>query len=253
MIQYDFSDQSAIVTGAASGVGLHTARCLHNSGARVSLWDIDTAALSRAAQELGSGDRVDTRVVNVCQKEDVLQATGDVLKRWGRINILINNAGIIRPPGTLAEISLRDWQDVLDINLTGAFLCCQAVIPHMAEAGYGRVVNIGSTSGKEGNPFTPAYSAAKAGVMAMTKSLAKEFAKRGVLVNCVAPTVLDTPMTRRNMEIAPERTQQLLEKIPMGRFGQVDELASMLLWLSSSACSFSTGAVFDLSGGRATY
>ncbi|WP_028602998.1 SDR family NAD(P)-dependent oxidoreductase [Ottowia thiooxydans] len=253
MIQYDFSGQTAIITGAASGVGLHTARRLHDSGARISLWDIDAAALSRAAQELGSGDRVDTRVVDVCQKESILVATREVLKRWARIDILINNAGIIRPPSVLAEVSLKDWQDVLDINLTGTFLCCQAVIPHMAEVGYGRVVNIGSTSGKEGNPFTPAYSAAKAGVMAMTKSLAKEFAKQGVLVNCVAPTVLDTPMTRRNIEIAPERTQKLLEKIPMGRFGQVDELATMLLWLSSSECSFSTGAVFDLSGGRATY
>lgn len=253
MIQYDFSDQVAIVTGAASGVGLRTAERLYESGALVSLWDINPEALTLAVARSGFADRIDIRTVDVRDPHQVAGASQAVQARWGRIDVLINNAGIIRPPGPLAQVSLQDWSDVLAINLTGAFLCCQAVIPYMAEAGYGRVINIGSTSGKEGNPFTPAYSAAKAGVMAMTKSLAKEFATRGVLVNCVAPTVLDTPMTRRNIEIAPERTQRLLEKIPMGRFGQVDELAAMLLWLASRDCSFSTGAVFDLSGGRATY
>lgn len=251
-VRYDFSGQVAVVTGAASGAGLHAAQRLMAAGAHVSIWDIGeghpppSGPTAQAASVAHHG--VDVR--DYASVERAAQAT---LARWGRIDILINNAGIIRPPAPLAETSLQDWHDVIAVNLTGVFHCCRAVIPLMAAAGYGRVVNIGSTSGKEGNPFTVSYSAAKAGVMALTKSLGKEFARSGVLVNCVAPTVLDTPMTRRNIEIAPQRTQALLDKIPMGRFGQVDELANMLLWLSSPDCSFSTGAMFDLSGGRATY
>ena len=253
VVKYDFSGQVAVVTGAASGVGLRIAQDLLGAGARVSMWDVGADALRASAASLIPADGIDQRTVDVRRHEQVEQAARAVLARWGRIDILINNAGIIRPPGPLASSSLADWDDVLAVNLTGTFHCCRAVMPIMAQAGYGRVVNVGSTSGKEGNPYTPAYSAAKAGVIALTKSLGKEFAASGVLVNCVAPTVLNTPMTRRNIEIAPERTQRLLEKIPMGRFGEVEELAAMLAWLSSRACSFSTGAVFDLSGGRATY
>ena len=251
-VRYDFRGQVAVVTGAASGAGQHLAQHLMAAGACVSVWDrVDAQAQphDRAADETS----IDHQVVDVRDAASVERAAQATLARWGRIDILVNNAGIIRAPSPLAEASLQDWQDVIDVNLTGVFHCCRAVMPRMAAAGYGRVVNIGSTSGKEGNPFTAAYSASQAGVMALTKSLAKEFARTGVLVNCVAPTVLDTPMTRRNIEIAPQRTQALLDKIPMGRFGQVDELARMLLWLSSPDCSFSTGAVFDLSGGRATY
>jgi 3-oxoacyl-[acyl-carrier protein] reductase len=253
MVTYDFSGQVAVVTGAASGVGLRAAQVLLAANARVSMWDVNAAPLQAAAEAMGRPDELDCQVVDVRQYESVERAARAAHARWGRLDILMNNAGIIRPPTPLAESSLGDWDDVLAINLTGVFHCCRAVMPLMAEAGYGRVVNIGSTSGKEGNPYTPAYSAAKAGVMALTKSLGKEFARSGVLVNSIAPTVLNTPMTQRNIEIAPERTRLLLEKIPMGRFGEVDELAAMMLWLSSQACSFSTGSVFDLSGGRATY
>jgi 3-oxoacyl-[acyl-carrier protein] reductase len=252
-LHHDFGGQVAVITGAGSGAGLHAARAFLASGALVSLWDSDAARLQAAAAELGSEDRVDVQPVDVRDADSVERAARNVLTRWSAIEILVNNAGIIRAPSELGCSSLQDWNDVIGVNLTGVFHCCRAVMPAMAQAGYGRVVNIGSTSGKEGNPFTHAYSAAKAGVHALTKSLGKEYARSGVLVNCLAPTVLDTPMTRRNMEIAPERTRGLLEKIPMGRFGRVEEFAAMLLWLSSPACSFSTGAVFDLSGGRATY
>ncbi len=253
MVRYDFAGQVAVVTGAASGVGLRAAQALLDANARVSLWDLNAQQLEATAQQLGRPDQVDWQVADVRHHDSVERAARAAFSRWGRIDILMNNAGIIRPPSPLAESSLQDWDDVIAINLTGVFHCCRAVIPLMAQAGYGRVVNIGSTSGKEGNPFTPSYSAAKAGVMALTKSLGKEFAKSGVLVNCISPTVLNTPMTRRNIEIAPARTQALLDKIPMGRFGEPDELVAMLLWLASDACSFSTGAMFDLSGGRATY
>jgi 3-oxoacyl-[acyl-carrier protein] reductase len=258
-VRYDFAGRVAVVTGAASGVGLHVAQQLRASNARVSLWDVSAPALEAAARELAraaqpaEGREIDLQQVDVRDYAAVERAARAVQARWGRIDVLANNAGIIRPPSPLAESSLADWADVLAVNLTGVFHCCRAVMPLMAAAGYGRVVNIGSTSGKEGNPFTPSYSAAKAGVMALTKSLGKEFATTGVLVNCISPTVLNTPMTRRNIEIAPARTQALLDKIPMARFGEPDELAAMLLWLASDGCSFSTGAVFDLSGGRATY
>ncbi len=295
-VSYDFGGRVAVVTGAASGVGLHVAQQLLQANARVSLWDVSAQALQAAVTQLErdtgdggvsaqgthaqSGDLQDLpmqtwdkptcdkptcdkptcdkptwdmQVVDVRDYDAVERAASAVHARWGRVDILANNAGIIRPPSALAESSLADWADVLAVNLTGVFHCCRAVIPLMAAAGYGRVINIGSTSGKEGNPFTPSYSAAKAGVIALTKSLGKEFATTGVLVNCISPTVLNTPMTRRNIEIAPARTQALLARIPMARFGEPDELAAMLLWLASDACSFSTGAVFDLSGGRATY
>lgn len=280
-VSYDFGGRVAVVTGAASGVGLHVAQQLLQANARVSLWDVSAQALEAAVTQLErdtggggvsaqgthaqSGDLQDLpmqtwdkptwdmQVVDVRDYDAVERAASAVHARWGRVDILANNAGIIRPPSPLAESSLADWADVLAVNLTGVFHCCRAVIPLMAAAGYGRVINIGSTSGKEGNPFTPSYSAAKAGVIALTKSLGKEFATTGVLVNCISPTVLNTPMTRRNIEIAPARTQALLARIPMARFGEPDELAAMLLWLASDACSFSTGAVFDLSGGRATY
>lgn len=253
MVRYDFSGQVAVVTGAASGVGLRAVHALLDANAQVSLWDVNAQQLEVAAAQLARSDRVDFQKVDVRHHDSVDRAAQAAMARWGRIDVLVNNAGIIRPPSPLAESSLPDWDDVIAINLSGVFHCCRAVIPLMAAAGYGRVINVGSTSGKEGNPFTPSYSAAKAGVMALTKSLGKEFAKSGVLVNCISPTVMNTPMTLRNMEIAPARTQALLDKIPMGRFGEPDELVAMLLWLASDACSFSTGAVFDLSGGRATY
>ncbi len=252
-VKYDFAGDVAVITGAASGAGLHAAQTFLSANARVSLWDFDAGRLRDAAAQLGAPDMVDVHVVDVRDFASVERAAEMVSSRWAGIDILINTAGIIRAPSHLEASSLDDWNDVLAVNLTGVFHCCRAIMPRMVKSGYGRVVNIGSTSGKEGNPFTPAYSAAKAGVLALTKSLGKEFARSGVLVNCLSPTVLDTPMTRRNMEIDPERTRSLLQKIPMGRFGQVEELTEMLLWLSSPACSFSTGAIFDMSGGRATY
>jgi 2-dehydro-3-deoxy-L-rhamnonate dehydrogenase (NAD+) len=248
MNRLDLDGRRAIVTGAAAGLGLAMAKRIAESGARVALWDRDEAALARAADEIGRS--AETVVVDVADPAAISTGVEESLKRLGGIDVLVNNAGISGPNTVTWEYPVEDWRRVLDINLTGVFLCCREVIPHMLANGYGRIVNVASVAGKEGNPKAPAYSASKAGVIALTKSLGKELASTGVLVNCVTPGAARTAIFDQMSE---EHVQFMLSKIPMGRFGKVEEIAALVAWLCTEECSFSTGAVFDLSGGRATY
>jgi NAD(P)-dependent dehydrogenase (short-subunit alcohol dehydrogenase family) len=239
----------AVVTGAARGIGLGIAKRLAAEGAAVTIWGVDGTQGERAAAELrGAGD-AEALAVDVADASSVDAAARETLRR-GRVDVLVNNAGIAGPNATTWEYPRDAWRKVLDIDLTGVFLCCQALVPAMLERKYGRVVNIASIAGKEGNPNASAYSAAKAGVIALTKSLGKEFAGTGVLVNCVTPAAVETDIFA---QMTREHIQFMLSKIPMGRFGTVEEVAALGAWLASEECSFSTGAVFDISGGRATY
>jgi 2-dehydro-3-deoxy-L-rhamnonate dehydrogenase (NAD+) len=238
----------AVVTGAGAGLGLAIAERFAASGARVALWDRDAANLDRAAAALGPAAQAVT--VDISSETAIADGVAKTLAQLGGIDVLVNNAGISGPNMTAWEYPVEDWRRVLDINLTGLFLCCRAVIPHMVASGYGRIVNVASVAGKEGNPNAPAYSASKAGVIALTKSLGKELARTGVVVNCVTPAAVRTAIFDQMSE---EHIQFMLSKIPMGRFGQVEVVAALVGWLCTEECSFSTGAVFDLSGGRATY
>jgi 2-dehydro-3-deoxy-L-rhamnonate dehydrogenase (NAD+) len=244
----DLEGRSAVVTGGAAGIGLAVAQRLAHSGATVTLWDRDARALAEAAQHIMGSPHVET--VDVSDHEDVHRAVGSTLKKTSRIDILVCSAGISGPNTSTWEYPVDAWKQVIDVNLTGVFLCNRHVVPHMQENDYGRIVNIASIAGKEGNPNAVAYSASKAGVISITKSLGKELAKTGIRVNCVTPAAVKTA-------IFDQMTQQhidfMLSKIPMGRFGQVEEIAAMVAWLCTEECSFSTGAVFDLSGGRAVY
>jgi 2-dehydro-3-deoxy-L-rhamnonate dehydrogenase (NAD+) len=248
MNRIDLGGRTAAVTGAARGIGRAIAQRLADSGARVAVWDADEAAGTAAAKELGGGAfavRVD-----VTDPASVEAARDRTVAEAGRIDILVNNAGIAGPTVKTWDYPVEDWRRVLDIDLTGVFLCCRSVSPHMMANGWGRIVNIASVAGKEGNPNAVAYSAAKAGVIALTKSLGKELAETGVLVNCVTPAVIVTDILK---QVSQQHIDYMLSKIPMGRFGKVEEAAALVAWLASEDCSFSTGATFDLSGGRATY
>ncbi len=238
-----------MVTGGASGIGLAIARRLLASGARLSLWDRDvTLSLSKGQpQELAD---VHTAVVDVRDYEAVERARDATHAALGRIDILVTSAGITGPNVTTWEYPLDAWRDVLDVNLTGTFHCTRAVVPVMREADYGRIVTIASVAGKEGNPNAAAYSASKAGVIALTKSLGKELATTGIRVNCVTPAAVESPMFA---QMTQSHIDYMLSKIPMNRFGTPDEIAALVTWLCTEECSFSTGAVFDLSGGRSTY
>jgi 3-oxoacyl-[acyl-carrier protein] reductase len=233
MNKLDFAGRTAVVTGGAQGIGAAIARRLESSGAKVAVWD------------LGGKPAID-----VADPVAVETAARNTLKALGRIDVLVNNAGIAGKNLPTADYPVDEWERVLRVNLTGSFLCCRAVAPHMVRAGYGRIVNIASVAGKEGNPNAVAYSASKAGVIALTKSLGKELAQTGVLVNCVTPAAAKTAIFDQMTE---QHIQYMLSKIPMNRFVNVDEVASLVCWLASEDCSFSTGAVFDISGGRATY
>ena len=250
MNKIDLQGRNAVVTGGARGIGLAIAQRLLVSGAQCSLWDLDAEALRAAAKALDGGGTVQTAVVNVTQPESVHSAADGTRRHFGAIDILVNNAGIAGATKKTWEFTPAEWQEVLQVDLFGVFLCCHAVVPGMIEKGYGRIVNIASIAGKEGNPNASHYSAAKAGVIAFTKSLAKETARTGVLVNCVAPAVIETDILR---QVSQEHIDYMLSKIPMGRFGLKEEAAALVAWLCSAECSFSTGATFDLSGGRATY
>jgi 3-oxoacyl-[acyl-carrier protein] reductase len=248
MNQLDFKGRGAAITGGAAGIGLAVAQRFAASGARVALWDRDEKALAEAKASLGGA--VSTFQLDVSDAAAVARvalATADAL---GGIDALVCSAGITGPNTTLAEYPVDDWKRVYDINVHGVFYCNKAVVPIMQKKNYGRIVNIASVAGKEGNPNASAYSSSKAAVIGLTKSLGKELAKTGIVVNCVTPAAVRTA-------IFDQMTQQhidfMLSKIPMGRFGTVDEIAAMVCWLASEDCSFSTGAVFDLSGGRATY
>jgi len=247
MNQLDMQGRAAIVTGGAAGIGLAIARRLVASGARVSLWDRDAAALDTAAQALGG---THTATVEITSENAVANAFAASTTALNRIDALVCSAGITGPNATVEQYSLAAWKEVIDINLTGLFLCNRVVIPHMSANGYGRIVNIASIAGKEGNPNASAYSASKAAVIALTKSLGKELAKSGIRVNCVTPAAVKTGMFA---QMTQAHIDFMLSKIPMGRFGEVDEIAALVTWLATEECSFSTGAVFDLSGGRAVY
>ncbi|MBI3716251.1 MAG: SDR family oxidoreductase [Betaproteobacteria bacterium] len=240
--------RSAIVTGGAAGIGLAIAKRLHASGAKLALWDRDAEALAKAAAELGG--QVSTFAIDVADEAQVERAVADTLAAMHRIDALVCSAGITGPNVTVRDYPLTAWQQVLDINLTGVFLCNKHIVPQMAARDYGRIVNIASIAGKEGNPNASAYSASKAGVIALTKSLGKELAKSGIRVNCITPAAVKTAMFE---QMTQQHIDFMLSKIPMGRFGEVDEIAAMVAWLCTEECSFSTGAVFDLSGGRAVY
>jgi 3-oxoacyl-[acyl-carrier protein] reductase len=216
----------------------------------VALWDLKADALGRAALELVPEGPVRTVVVDVADHAGVRVAAARSIELLGAVDILVNSAGIAGPAVPAVEYTPADWQSVLDVNLTGVFNCCQAMLPHMTGRDYGRVISIASVAGKDGNPNACAYSASKAGVIALTKSLAKEVAKTGVRINCITPAAVRTPIFD---QISQAHIDFMLSKIPMGRLGLPDEIAAMVAWLASEECSFSTGAVFDLSGGRSTY
>jgi 3-oxoacyl-[acyl-carrier protein] reductase len=245
----NLKDRVAVVTGGAQGIGLAVGRRLLDSGARLAIWDINPAALEQARAEL-SAHEVHFERVDIADYASVEAAVAGTLKAAGRIDILVNNAAIVGPNATLAEYPVDVWKQVIDIDVNGTFHCCRAVVPVMIEQKYGRIVNLASVAGKEGNPNAAAYSSAKAAVIAMTKSLGKELASHDIAVNCVTPAVARTPGA---MEQSPEHIRYMLGKIPRGRFLELDEAAAMIAWLSSEENSFTTAAVFDLSGGRATY
>ena len=248
MNKLDMQGRNAVLTGGAAGIGFAIAQRLVESGARVSLWDRDEETLAAAAKKLGN--RTHTARLDVSDETLVNRALQETLASLGKIDALVCSAGITGPNMTTWEYPVADWKQVLDINLTGVFLCNRAVVPHMRQNDYGRIVNIASIAGKEGNPNASAYSASKAGVISLTKSLGKELAKSGIRVNCVTPAAVKTGMFA---QMTQAHIDFMLSKIPMGRFGQVEEIAALVGWLCTEECSFSTGAVFDLSGGRAVY
>ena len=246
----DLKNRTAIVTGGARGIGFAVATRLLASGAAIALWDVDAAALDKAAAALKSGGRVDIAAVDVVDEASIAHAAAALIRDAGKIDILINNAGITGGNAPTWELAPAVWRRVVEVNLIAPYLMCRTVVPHMIAAGYGRIVNIASIAGKEGNPNASHYSASKAGLIGLTKSLAKELATKGVLVNAVTPAAAKTDLFD---QMTPAQIDYMLSKIPMNRFLAVDELAAMVAWLSSEECSFSTGAVFDISGGRAVY
>ena len=248
MNQYDLKDRVAIVTGGAQGIGLAVAKRLIASGAQVSLWDRDRSLVESTAADLG--EQAHAVVLDQTDAAAVKAAADEVANRFGRIDALVANAGIAGPNATVADYPVEEWKSVVDINLNGVFNCCRAVVPHMIARNYGRIVNVASIAGKEGNPNAAAYSASKAGVIALTKSLGKETAGYDIAVNCVTPAAA---RTRIFDQMQQSHIDYMLSKIPRARFLEVDEAASMITWLSTEENSFTTAAVFDLSGGRATY
>ena len=245
MNRIDLSGRVAAITGGARGIGYAVAERFAQSGAKVALWDMDGA--EAAAARLQGGFGIKTDVTDAAAVAAALAATE---RKLGPVEILVASAGITGPNASVADYPVEAWRKVIDVDLTGVFLCNRAVVPGMTKRNYGRIVNIASVAGKEGNPNAAAYSAAKAAVMALTKSLGKELAATNIRVNCVTPAAIKTDMFAQMTE---QHIQFMLSKIPMGRFGTVEEAAALVTWLASEECSFSTGAVFDLSGGRATY
>ena len=246
MNQLDLNGRHAVVTGGASGIGLAIAERLAASGATITIWDRDLAA----ARKTAAGMCCEAVAVDVADMAAVTRAVAETLKLAPAIDILVNNAGITGPNVKLWDYPVEAWHEVFDINLHGVFHCCRGVVPHMRTRDYGRIVNIASVAGKDGNPNAAAYSASKAAVIGLTKSLGKELADTGIRVNCVTPAAVRTPMFS---QMTQSHIDYMLSKIPMGRFGETSEIAAMVAWLASEECSFSTGAVFDLSGGRSTY
>jgi NAD(P)-dependent dehydrogenase (short-subunit alcohol dehydrogenase family) len=250
MNQIDLNGQVAVVTGAAQGIGRACTERFLASGAKVCLWDIDSGLLEQTVNDLDAGENALGLSVDVTDPDSIKRAVAEVSKKLGPVSIMVNNAGIAGPSKKVWEYGDEDWRSVMDLDLSAVFYCCRAVIGSMREQGYGRIVNVASIAGKEGNPNACAYSAAKAGVIAFTKTLAKEVADMDIAVNCITPAAAKT---RIFDQISKEHVDYMLSKIPRGRFLQVDEVAAMVAWMVSRENSFTTGAAFDLSGGRATY
>jgi len=246
----DLNGRVAIITGGARGIGYAVAQRMLNSGASVAVWDIDGARLEQAAAELTSLGKISTHVVELTDEASVMAATQAVVAAHGKIDKLVNNAGITGGNAKTWELDTETWRRVIDVNLVGPFLTCKAVVPELLRNGWGRIVNVASIAGKEGNPTASHYSASKAGLIGLTKSLGKELATSNILVNCITPAAAKTEMFD---QMKQEHIDYMLSKIPMNRFLAVDEVAALIGWLSSEDCAFSTGAVFDISGGRATY
>ncbi|KPU94397.1 3-oxoacyl-ACP reductase [Variovorax paradoxus] len=250
MNQLDFAGRHAVVTGGATGLGFGIAQRLVASGGTVTLWDRDEAAAARAAESLGPG-KARALKVDVSQQPSVAKAVAATLAHAPRIDALVNSAGITGPNAKLWDYPVDDWRQVMEVNVNGVFLCCREVVAQMrTQGGQGRIVNIASVAGKDGNPNASAYSASKAAVIGLTKSLGKELADTGIRVNCVTPAAVKTAIFD---QMTPDHIAFMLSKIPLGRFGTVEEVAALVGWLCTDDCSFSTGAVFDLSGGRSTY
>ncbi|WP_192179357.1 SDR family NAD(P)-dependent oxidoreductase [Mesorhizobium amorphae] len=242
-----FAGRSAVITGGASGIGLAVARRIVAEGGRVSVWDRDPAQIEQAKAAIPG---LDGTILDVADAEAVGRTAQETIKALGAVDILVTSAAITGPNMTAWDYSVEDWRRVIDINLNGVFYCNRALVPHMLERGYGRIVNIASIAGKEGNPNASAYSTSKAGVIGLTKSLGKELARTKVTVNCVTPAAVRTAIFN---QMSPQHIDFMLSKIPMARFGEVEEVAALITWIASEECSFTTGGVFDVSGGRATY
>tara|TARA_A100001035_G_C27779316_1_gene500845 strand:- start:626 stop:1378 length:753 start_codon:yes stop_codon:yes gene_type:complete len=247
-ITFNFKDRTALVTGGAQGFGFDIAKRFLNSGAKVIIWDIDTKMLEKAANDLNSPN-LSTNVVDVTNFQEVENSIKEIAKK-DKIDILINNAGITGPTASLWEYNLDNWKKVVEINLMGTFNCCKAVVPNMIKNDYGRIVNVASVAGKDGNAYASAYSAGKAGAIGLTKSLGKELADKNIAVNAITPA---GAKTRILDQMTKEHVQRMLSKVPRGRFLEVEEFTSLVCWLSSEENTFSTAAVFDISGGRSTY
>ena len=249
MIKYDLNNRVAVVTGGAQGFGFAITERFIEAGAKVIIWDIEEKAAKNAVEKIKS-ENVSYQIVDVTNFETVNKNLSDVEKNFGKIDIFINNAGIAGMNTTVADYPLDEWKKVMNLNLNSVFYCCKAVVPFMTRNNYGRIVNIASIAGKEGNPNASAYSTSKAGVIGLTKSLGKELAQKNIAVNCVTPAAAKTRIFDQMTE---EHINYMLSKIPRNKFAKVEELASLVTWLASEENSFSTAAVFDLSGGRATY
>ncbi|MEM5342212.1 SDR family oxidoreductase [Paraburkholderia azotifigens] len=247
MNKLDLQDRVCVITGGSGAIGYAIAERFIASGAKVVLWDIDGAAAHAAAEQLRA---VSSAQVNVTDAASVATAAKAAYERFGSVDVLINAAGINGPIGPVETYGIDAWRQVIDINLTGVFICCREALPYLRQARHGRIVNLSSVGGKEGNPNQGAYGASKAGVIALTKSLSKELADTDIRVNCVTPAAIESEMLRN---MTADARNFVLAKIPLGRAGRPDEVASMVAWLATEECSFTTGAAFDLTGGRATY
>ena len=249
MNKYNFSKRIAIITGGAQGFGLAITKRIIQSGGKVIVWDIDKEAIEKAQKEINS-DNFNFRIVDVTDFNIVKSSIKEIEEQFGKIDIFVNNAGITGMNAKVWDYPIDEWKKVIELNLNSTFYCCKAIVPHMVKNNYGRIVNIASIAGKEGNPNASAYSTSKAGVIGLTKSLGKELADKNIAVNCITPAAAKT---RIFDQMTDEHINYMLSKIPRNRFAKIDELASLVCWLVSEENSFSTAAVFDLSGGRATY
>tara|TARA_B100000902_G_scaffold151201_1_gene147740 strand:- start:871 stop:1620 length:750 start_codon:yes stop_codon:yes gene_type:complete len=249
MNKYNFSGRVAVVTGGAQGFGLAITKRIIQSGGKVIVWDIDKEAIENAQKEINSNN-FNFQIVDVTDFNTIENSIKNLEKQFGKIDIFINNAGITGMNAKVWDYPIDEWKKVMELNLNSTFYCCKAIVPHMVKNNYGRIVNIASIAGKEGNPNASAYSTSKAGVIGLTKSLGKELADKNIAVNCITPAAAKTRIFDQMTE---EHINYMLSKIPRNRFAKIDELASLVCWLVSEENSFSTAAVFDLSGGRATY